>query len=120
MYSQSCLMLTWLPVHSGTRSSSVRSRTPPICTSSDSSFLSFFAARVAKLSWPWSLRSVQATSPFRVGLSRHEKPVIGFGNSQIDCFVGALLFGLGLSVLELVEIQCDSVVPDRGPSKVLA
>ena len=41
-----------LPVHSGMRSSSVRSRIPPICTSNDSSFFNFLAALVAIASWP--------------------------------------------------------------------
>ena len=55
----------------------------------------------------------------RVGLARHEKPVVGFGDSQIDRFVGALLLGLGLALLELVEVQRHAVVPNRGPCEVL-
>ena len=48
-----------------------------------------------------------------IGLTRHEQPLVCFGDAKVDCLVGALAFGFGLAGLELVQVKRYPVLPDR-------
>ena len=66
---------------------------------------------------------IPSDASFGVGLARNEKPLVRFADSQINGFVGVLLLGLRLTLLEVVEVErrilSTGIMKNRRPREVL-